>query len=240
MIYSLSHFRFPESIPMSPLRFFARTLRALAFLACAVSAAMLAACGGGGGGGGGGSAPNIRPSVDANLGVSVVAQNTDCNSGSQCETRANNFRNDAEFQNAGFQHSPLDRVNAQYAYARGFTGRGVTVAVADHGIDMDHPEFAGRITLGYNAIPGEDRNTPEDLDGHGTGAAGVLAAARDGSTAGARMHGVAYESTIIPIRVLITKGHPGADEYTNADSWPDFGMEWTMPLSSTTRGGILP
>ena len=192
---------------MSPLRFFARTLRALVFFACAVSAATLSACGGGGGGGGG-SAPNIRPSVAANLGVSVVAQNTDCNSGSQCETRANNFRNDAEFQNAGFQHSPLDRVNAQYAYARGFAGRGVTVAVADHGIDMDHPEFAGRVTLGRNAISGEDPTAPEDDTGHGTAVAGILAAARNGSAAGANMHGVAYESTVIPIRILGGGGIP--------------------------------
>src|SRR5688572_13609528 len=36
-------------------------------------------------------------------------------------------------------------VHADEVQALGFTGRGVTVAVLDSGIDTDHPDFAGRI-----------------------------------------------------------------------------------------------
>src|SRR5690606_36304303 len=37
-------------------------------------------------------------------------------------------------------------INAQYAYARGFTGKGVILAVVDSGLDINHPEFLGRIS----------------------------------------------------------------------------------------------
>ena len=115
-------------------------------------------------------------------------------------------------QNIGANHNPLDRINAHFAYARGFTGKGVTVAVADHGINMDHPEFAGRITLEYNAARNEDPNMPEDDTGHGTAVAGIIAAAKDDSSAvGAGMHGVAYEAAIIPIRVLVYE--PKTEEF---------------------------
>ena len=182
---------------------FARTLRALGFCALGVCAlGFLSACGGGGSGvnvesEGGGNIP--APAV-AKFSVSVVARNTDC-AFNGCAARAAKHSADGEFKNIGDNHNPLDRINADFAYARGFTGKGVTVAVADHGINMDHPEFAGRITLGYNA--GNLSKTPEDDSGHGTAVAGIIAAAKNNSsTVGAGMHGVAYDATIIPVRIL--------------------------------------
>ena len=41
-------------------------------------------------------------------------------------------------------------LGASSAYAAGATGRGVTVAVVDTGIDVDHPEFAGAIAAGQH------------------------------------------------------------------------------------------
>ena len=182
---------------------FARLLRTLGFYALGVCAlAVLSACGGGGSGvnAGSGGGGDIPASAVIDLGVSVVAHNTDCASNG-CAARAAERRADGEFKNLGANHNPLDRINADFAYARGFTGKGVTVAVADHGINMDHPEFAGRITLGYNA--GNLSKTPEDDFGHGTAVAGIIAAAKDdSSTVGAGMHGVAYDAIIIPIRIL--------------------------------------
>lgn len=40
----------------------------------------------------------------------------------------------------------LGAINAATAYARGFTGLGVLVAVVDSGIDPAHPEFFGQIS----------------------------------------------------------------------------------------------
>ena len=191
---------------------FARTVRAAGLFFLGVFAVgILAACGGGGGNSGNITPPPPPPPpppVVTNLGVSVVAQNTDCAGGSDCETRADRFRLDPEFRNAGNNYSPLEVIGAHYAYARGFTGKGVTVAVVDHGVDPDHPEFAGRLTLGFDGvIEGvfQDIDTYEDIDGggHGTAVAGIIAAAKDNSSAvGARMHGVAYDSVVIPIRYL--------------------------------------
>ena len=190
---------------------FARTLRALGLCALGVcSVSVLSACGGGGSGGesgsrGGGGIPAVTDLV-----VSVVIRNTDCALRTGCGNSAITISANPEFMNAGASHNPLKSINAHFAYARGestgqrFTGRGVTVAVVDHGIDMDHPEFTGRITLGYNTAKNEDPNMPEDDTGHGTAVAGIIAAAKDDSSAiGAGMHGVAYESVIIPVRALV-------------------------------------
>ena len=202
---------------------FARTLRALGF--CALSACalgFLSACGGGGSGGGSDSIP--APDV-AEFSVSVVARNIDCASNG-CATKAAMHRADGEFKNIGDNHNPLDRINADFAYARGFTGKGVTVAVADHGINMDHPEFAGRITLAYNSA--DPSKAPEDDSGHGTAVAGIIAAAKNNSSAvGAGMHGVAYDATIIPIRILDI--NPGPKTYCDPSAKNPHSCDWIPP-----------
>lgn len=69
-----------------------------------------------------------------------------------------------------------------------YQGNGITVAVIDSGIDTDHPEFAGKISeYSYNATEDKivkdydnDWSLIEDVQGHGTSVAGVIAAAMDG------------------------------------------------------------
>ena len=225
--------------------FFARTIRAFGFFALGACAfAVLSACGGGGGGGG------VPAPAVIGLGVSVVAANTDC-AFNGCTTRAIEYSAEAEFKNIGDNHNPLKSINAHFAYARGFTGKGVTVAVADHGINMDHPEFAGRITLGYNA--GNPSKPPEDDSGHGTAVAGIIAAAKNNSpTVGAGMHGVAYDATIIPIRILdITPSRNALVRPKPKFRMPAIGLpprivrrelhtELTTPLSSIILGDTVP
>ena len=38
-----------------------------------------------------------------------------------------------------------DGINAEHAYARGLSGRGVRIGIVDTGVDILHPEFAGRV-----------------------------------------------------------------------------------------------
>jgi len=93
----------------------------------------------------------------------------------------------------------LANVNAQAAYDRGLTGAGVVVAVIDSGLDTTHPEFEGRITPGgINFLADQPADDVFDRDGHGTHVSGIIAANRDG----VGMHGVAYESRILPIRII--------------------------------------
>ena len=86
-------------------------------------------------------------------------------------------------------------------------GEGVVVAVLDTGVDGTHPEFAGRITTGYDAIA--DRLIPADRNsddvGHGTHVAGIIAAADDGRG----VTGIAPRATIMPVKVL---GRSGGDD----------------------------
>lgn len=55
------------------------------------------------------------------------------------------------------------------------TGRGVTVAVVDSGIDARHPELRGRIELTRDFV--ESDPMPRDGEVHGTAVAGVIASA---------------------------------------------------------------
>lgn len=94
--------------------------------------------------------------------------------------------------------------------ARGFAdGTGITVAVIDSGVDLDHPALAHRLAAdGYNfgdctpgrnpaCRPGTDTR-PIDQLGHGTYVAGIIAA----SSADVRGHrGLAPGARILPIKV---------------------------------------
>lgn len=73
----------------------------------------------------------------------------------------------------------------------------VTIAIIDSGIELSHPEFAGRLVSGYDFV--ERDHTPQDVCGHGTHVAGIAAAAGNNSQGVA---GVAWGVRIMPLRVL--------------------------------------
>ena len=100
----------------------------------------------------------------------------------------------------------LDNVNAPEVWAggsgfSGVTGEGVIVAVIDTGVDLDHPEFIGRITDGYDFV--DDDTIADDGDGHGTHVAGTIAGSHND---GVGISGVAPDAQIMPIRVLDDNG----------------------------------
>ncbi len=96
----------------------------------------------------------------------------------------------------------LELIRAQYAYAAGYTGKGIVIAIVDSGLDIRHPEFAGRVSpYMQNYLPGlssDDVYSGLDVgdEYHGTHVAGLAAAARDGKG----MHGVAYNAIVLPLR----------------------------------------
>ncbi len=67
----------------------------------------------------------------------------------------------------------------------GAAGAGVGVAVLDTGIDLDHPEFAGRIAVeaDFTGTTGDG----DDDNGHGTAVAGIIAGAFGGMAPAARL-----------------------------------------------------
>ena len=92
----------------------------------------------------------------------------------------------------------LTQVKAPAAWARGFTGEGVKVAVIDTGVDLDHPDLAGNIGPGLDTLLTPDGCAlPDDTEGHGTAVAGIIAA-RTGNGIG--VAGIAPRATILPVQ----------------------------------------
>ena len=76
-------------------------------------------------------------------------------------------------QTGGTPDADLDGIEA-WTLA---TGAGQTVAVIDTGADMDHPDLA--TDLRTDGVDYVDGGTIEDVSGHGSHVAGIIAAERD-------------------------------------------------------------
>lgn len=74
----------------------------------------------------------------------------------------------------------------------------IKIAVIDEGVAASHPELAGKVLTGYNAMDGSSNTTPKPNDHHGTSVAGV-AAANSNNSAG--MAGVCWFCQILPVKV---------------------------------------
>lgn len=128
----------------------------------------------------------------------------------------------ANVRNLNGNNWDINMVNAPEVWAQGYTGQGVVVAVVDTGVDYTHPDLANNIWVnsgeiadngidddgngyiddvrGWNFV--DNNSNPMDLNGHGTHVSGTIAAENNdfGVT------GVAYNSTIMPVRVLSSDG----------------------------------
>ncbi|KAF6736979.1 Neuroendocrine convertase 2 [Oryzias melastigma] len=96
-------------------------------------------------------------------------------------------------------------LNVAEAWQLGYTGKGVTIAIMDDGIDYLHPDLASN----YNADASYDfssndpfpfpRYTDDWFNSHGTRCAGEVSAAANNNICGV---GVAYNSKVAGIRML--------------------------------------
>jgi subtilisin family serine protease len=78
----------------------------------------------------------------------------------------------------------------------------VIVAIIDSGIDLNHPEFTGRIMTGYNYI--DPSALPEDGFSHGTHVAGIVGAAGNN---GVGISGVSWNVRLMPLKILDDNGN---------------------------------
>ncbi|MEV6329196.1 S8 family serine peptidase [Streptomyces sp. NPDC051909] len=106
-------------------------------------------------------------------------------------------------------------IGAPGAWAAGYTGKGVKVAVLDTGIDADHPDFAGLIDGTTSFVPGEGVT---DVNGHGTHVAGTIVGS--GAASGGENKGVAPGADLYVGKVL------GGADGSGQDSWVMAGMQW--------------
>ena len=110
------------------------------------------------------------------------------------------FRSGQDFAAEANRNYGLAAIGADDAHAAGRTGAGVTVAVIDTGIDLQHEDFAGAIDPASIDIVSGEHAKVDDQGGHGTSVAGVIGARRDGFDA----VGVAPDSTLLAVRADAT------------------------------------
>jgi membrane-anchored mycosin MYCP len=90
----------------------------------------------------------------------------------------------------------LARLNAQFAWTLS-TGRGVTVAVVDSGVNVKNAHLSAAVVPGTSLLPGLPAT--QDEVGHGTAIAGEIAARQ---VEGSGVIGLAPDATIMPVRVF--------------------------------------
>ncbi|WP_306216365.1 S8 family serine peptidase, partial [Actinoplanes sp. RD1] len=77
-------------------------------------------------------------------------------------------------------------------------GAGVIVALVDTGVDAAHDDLADAVAPGTDLFPDPIGDGRDDIDGHGTEMAGIIAGRGHGARSGAL--GIAPAATILPIR----------------------------------------
>ena len=105
------------------------------------------------------------------------------------------------------------RIKAPEAWEVSTGGSQVVVAVVDSGIDLAHPEFAGRLLPGFDYVQWDTQ--PQDEYGHGTHVSGIIAAAGNNQEGVA---GLAWQAKILPLRVLDRNGAGTASSVASAIS----------------------
>ncbi|MFV0133976.1 S8 family peptidase [Streptomyces sp. HMX87] len=118
----------------------------------------------------------------------------------------------------GVRKASLDRsvpqIGAPKAWASGYDGKGVKIAVLDTGVDATHPDLKNKVVAAKNFTPSPDAT---DKYGHGTHVASI--AAGTGAKGGGKFKGVAPGAELLNGKVLSDDGY-------GDDSGVLAGMEW--------------
>jgi subtilisin family serine protease len=138
-------------------------------------------------------------SVDADIVVQWQMPTAEVEIGEAAVTPANET-----FWNAQWAPKAVD---AQAAWAAGYTGRGVRVAILDGGIHSSHIDLAANLDAARSKsfVPNQPYNTDTGTFWHGTHVAGIVAAADNGIGT----IGIAPEATIVGVKVL----HAGSGSF---------------------------
>ena len=103
------------------------------------------------------------------------------------------------------------KLRAEYAHAKGITGKGITVAIMDTGA-VPHPDFGSRILSFRDFTQG--RQNAYDDNSHGTHVAGIIAG--NGKMSHGLYKGMAPECNLFIMKVLDRKGNGNTSQVLKA------------------------
>ena len=95
----------------------------------------------------------------------------------------------------------LPIISAEQGWERTQGKESMIIAIVDTGLDLEHPEFIGKLVDGINIL--EPDSPPLDDDGHGTHVAGIIAANTNNFEG---IAGITWHNKIMPIKVLDQSG----------------------------------
>jgi subtilisin family serine protease len=124
------------------------------------------------------------------------------------------------------------QISAPRAWAAGFDGTGVRVGVLDTGIDLTHPDLAGKVVDSASFVAHE----PDVVDHHGHGTHVASTIVGSGAASGGVEKGVAPGARLVVGKVLDRSGYGDTSEIIA-------GMEWAAgraKVVSMSLGGDRP
>lgn len=130
--------------------------------------------------------------------------------------------------------------NMPLSWDSGVGDPGVTVAVLDTGVRIDHPDLVGNLVQGWDAANND--NDPSDDHGHGTLVAGAVGARGNNATGTA---GYCWSCSVMPLKITKSDGYAYDSSMAAALRWAaDRGarvanISFAGPGSSTTLGGAV-
>lgn len=113
----------------------------------------------------------------------------------------------------------VPQIGADQAWAEGYTGQGVKVAVLDTGVDATHPDLNGTKVIAWKDFTGANYTTPHDGNGHGTHVSGIIAGT--GNASNGKYKGVAPCASLIEAKVMNDNG-------VGNSSWVILAMDWAV------------
>lgn len=131
---------------------------------------------------------------------------------------------------AGSQwHLPAISAPAAWDFVTGNSN--LTVAIVDTGVQLNHPDLAGRVLQGYDYVNNDA--DPSDDNGHGTSTSGAAAATGNN---GLGMAGVTWGSFILPVKVLAANG---SGSYSAISSGINYSADRGARVINLSLGGTL-
>jgi len=113
------------------------------------------------------------------------------------------------------RNSPIYSPNT--AWELGYTGKNITVAVLDTGVDDEHEFLRGKFVAGFDCSGTVSHVTnPDDKDGHGTHVASIIMGT--GGTTG-KYVGVAPDAKLVDVKILSERGVNLGDQLIRGIEW---------------------